>query len=346
MVTSFVLFYLFAILIEQGNQRNKLLVLSVACIALMFIAGFRDPTVWPDTGVYVDSFLYYTPNLFDLTASSEPLGYSEYGFYYLGAFFKLFSSDAALYLTFIAGLSFFFLYKDFKRYCVYPLLGLCAYIARFYLGRNLIQIRAGLSYAIILWAVQYITQRDWKRYFFWVLVAYQFHQSAIIAIPLYFLGGLDIKKVHIIWGILLSFFVALVFSGPIQSALESYAVDLNVATTYIQDEYKRELGLANPMIYLQCFLLFGYTYAEKKLAVLTGRDYYTIRTAYFYSTIILIVLSSYTALSGRTSSMFATLEMVIIPSLSFYFSIQNRWAGYLIMGVSLTIIFAMNYYGH
>ena len=99
------------------------------------------------------------------------------------------------------------------------------------------------------------------------------------------------------------------------------------------------------MIYFQVFLLLAYTFNEKKLR-LTTPHYVTIRNAYFYSTLLLITLSCYTALSGRTSSMFATLEMVIIPSLVLMFHKRNRAIAYLGMGVALTAIFYMNYYGH
>ncbi len=53
----------------------------------------------------------------------------------------------------------------------------------------------------------------------------------------------------------------------------------------------------------------------------------------------------FTALSGRTSTMFATLEFVIIPSLVYMFDKRNRWIAYLGMGIALTIIMYMNING-
>lgn len=203
------------------------------------------------------------------------------------------------------------------------------------------QIRAGLSYAIILVAVQYITKRDWKRYFGLVFIAYLFHQSALIAVPLYFLCLINIKKKHIIMGILAAFIASYYFSDYIKLIVGENASDLNVAT-YVTDQYTREYGLANPMIYFQLLILLMYTFTEKRMRLTTGH-YETIRNAYFYSTMILITLSCYTALSGRTSSMFATLEIVIIPSLAFSFMKRNRWLAFIVMGVALTAIFYMNW---
>lgn len=341
----YVAFYLFALYAEGLPQRNKRYWLVAICFLLAFLAGGREWTRWSDTMVYVDSFRMYTPSLADVTSFSQPFGYSEMGFYYIGVIVKTFTSNVTVYFLVVALLSFFFLYKAFDKYCFYPIFGVCAYISRFYLARNFIQIRAGLSYAIILIAVQYITKKDWKRYFAWVFVAYLFHHSAIIAVPLYFLNMIDIKKMHIVIGTVIAFIIATFYSEIVRVMVADYVVDLNVGTTYIQEEYQREWGMSNPMIYFQTFLLFVYTFTEDRMK-LTTSHYITIRNAYFYSTVILIVLSCYTALSGRVSSMFATLEMVIIPSIAYSFMKKDRWIAYLGMGAVLTAIFYLNYYGH
>lgn len=337
----YIAFYFFALYAESLTERRKQYLLIAICLALALIAGTRDPMRWADTEVYIASFLDYTPPLSELTMYARPYGYGEMGFYFIGVIVKTFTSNATIYLTVIALLSFFFLYKVFHKYCMYPILGTLAYISRFYMTRNLVQIRAGLSYAIILLAVQYITNRDWKRYFALVFIAYLFHHSALIAIPLYFLCYFKIERKHIIWGIGIAFVVAGYFSNVVRALVADNASDLSV-DTYVTEEYQREWGLANPMIYFQVFLLMFYTFAEKRMKQTTAH-YITIRNAYFYSTLILITLSCYTALSGRTSSMFATLEMVIIPSLAYTFSDNNRKIACVVMGIALTAIFYLNY---
>ena len=340
----YIILYLFALYAENLQSRYKRYWLMVICLFLAYLAGIRDPNSWADTEVYVMSFLDYTPTFSDLTQYSQPYGYGEMGFYYIGVVVKTFTSNVTVYLLVVALLSFFFLYKAFDKYCLYPILGVCAYISRFYLARNFIQIRAGLSYAIILMAVQYITTKYWKRYFAWVFVAYLFHHSAIIAVPLYFLCMIEIKKKHIVIGVVLAFIIAGVYSNIIRVLVSDYAEDLS-AVTYVTEQYQREWGLSNPMIYFQTFLLMVYTFTEDRMR-LTTSHYITIRNAYFYSTVILIILSCYTALSGRVSSMFATLEMVIVPSIAYSFMKKDRWIAYLGMGAALTAIFYLNYFGH
>ncbi len=339
----YVFFYLFALMADSWNKRNRKYVLMIVCFVLALFAGTRTVR-WADTTIYMESFAF-TPPLSELTQFSKPYGYSEMGFFYIGVIVKSFTSNVTVYFLVVALLSMFFLYKALDNYCYYPILGVCAYTSRFLFGRNFIQIRAGLSYAIILMAVQYITKKDWKRYFAWVFVAYLFHHSAIIAVPLYFLCMIDIKKTHIVIGTVIAFVIASLYSEVVRVLVADYVVDLNVGTTYIQEEYQREWGLSNPMIYFQTFLLMVYTFTEDRMRMTTSH-YFTIRNAYFYSTMILITLSCYTALSGRVSSQFATLEMVIIPSIAYSFMKKDRWIAYLVMGAALTAIFYINYYGH
>lgn len=339
MILLYVTFYLFALFAEQLKEIDKRNVLILTCVVLVFIAGLRNPEHWADTGVYVMSFNDFTNPIYDWSMIDQPYGYSEYGFYFLGVIFKTFSSNVTAYLTFIAALSFIFLYKDFRRYCIYPLFGVCAYIARFYTARNFVQIRAGLSYAIVLWAVQYITKRDWKRYFLWVFIAYLFHHSAIVAVPLYFLCLIRIKKWHIAVGIAIAFVLGGVFTEQVRALVGDYASD--VAYTYVQEYKQREWGLTNPVIYFQLVVLFLYTKNENLLKN-ASKDYYTIRTTYFYSTFILIAISMFTELAGRTASMFATLEMAIIPSMINTFYKNTRWIAYIGMGAVFALIFYMN----
>ncbi len=339
-ILVYVVLYLFALSAENATKENKRRLLILTCAVLAVLAGVRDDS-WDDTGVYRMGFVDYTPSFGNLTVYDVPFGYAEKGFFYLGVIVKSFTSNSTAYFLFVSFITLFFLYKAFDKYCYYPFLGICAYISRFYLARNFMQIRAGLSYAVILMAVQYITTKDWKRYFAWVFIAYLFHHSALIAVPLYFICMIDIKKWHIVAGIGVAFMIAAFYSNVVRSLVADSASDLNV-DTYVEAEYQREWGLANPMIYFQTFLLLVYTFTENRMR-LTTNHYIAIRNAYFYSTLILITLSCYTALSGRTSSMFATFEMVIIPSIALAFFKKDRWMAFLVMGIALTAIFYMNW---
>ena len=344
-VTLFAIFYFLCVAYEQYTAKRKFLFLAVACIVFAIIAGLRSLN-WPDTGVYYLSF-ELTPGLFDITSEDSPKSYSEKGFWALGILTKTFTNNYQIYFCVVSLFTFFFLYKDLRQYSLYPLIGLCVYVARFYSGRNFMQIRAGVAYAILLLGVKYIQEKDWKRYFLVVFVAYLFHHSAIIAIPLYFFcNWIKIKPKIIVGGLLLAWIIGAFFQGFIHNFIEDNAEDLNIGARYTEAGGERAMtqgaGILNPMIYFQSFLLLAYTFLEKKIAPMT-KYYYAIRSSYFYSTLILIIFCSYKVLSGRTSTVFATLEIGIIPSIIYLFNKRNRTFAFIALGVVLVTIFYMNF---
>ena len=345
-VIIFFIFYMFAVYLETKGGKNRDIMLVASCVVLALLAGFRGLD-WPDTGVYAWSFQLHTPSLFDLSLSDKPYGYSEKGFFFLQVIVKTFVDNYTVFFIVVAALSFYFLYKDLKEYSIFPLVGLCAYIARFVMGRNFVQIRAGLAYSILLLSIKYIYEKDWKRYFLIVFIAWLFHRSCIIAIPLYFIcNWVKVKKWHVIVALVISFAIGILGQGFVHSLVEDNASDLNVGLRYTDaggEKIQLEgLGLRNPMIYFQCFILLMYTFLEKRLAPL-NKYYYILRNAYLYSTMILICFCTYKVLSARSSSMYATLEFAIIPSLIYLFNKKNRQFAFFATGVILTAIFFLYY---
>ena len=341
MLLVYIIFLLFCVLIANSKEEQKTIILAISCVVLAFGIGYRD-LAWADTDGYWLSFTRFTPSLFDYSISDKPFGYSERGFHFLGVIVKTFTNDYHIYFLFIGALSMFFLYKDLQKYSIFPLIGLCTYIARFFMGRNLVQIRAGLAYLIIIWGIRYIHEKKMWHYILLVFLCSLIHQSAWIALPLYFIcNWIHINKKHILIGLGIAFIVGGYFQEPISTFVIDNASDLNV-TTYTQGTYVTEAkGLANPIIYFQVILLLAYTFLEKRLVPVTTY-YYVIRDGYFYSTLILICFCSFTALSGRTSSIFATLELSIVPSLVFLFEKKERNFAFLIMALALIGMIYLN----
>lgn len=342
----FALFYVFCVLLEQtNNNKNKTSFLIIACFVFALIAGLRS-IYWPDTIVYVYTF-DNSPNIFELTSKDEPQGYSEKGFWAIGLITKLFTDNYQIYLCVVSFIIFYYIYKDLKLYSIYPLIGLCTYISRFYYGRNFMQIRAGVCYAILLLGVKYLQERNWKKYFLIVFIAWLFHRSAIAAIPLYFICSfIKLKPKHIIIALIGAFIVGIAGQGLVHNFIEDNASDLTIGTryTYAGGE-QRQLhgsGILNPMIYFQTFVLLAYTFLEKRIAPLS-KYYYSMRDAYLYSTLILICFCSYKVLSARTSTMFATMEIGIIPSIIYLFNKRNRTFAFLALGIVIVAIFYMNF---
>ena len=341
MKVIFIFFYVLVIgLVEvkfRGKYQSMLLIMT--CVVLTFLIGFRDR--WPDEGVYIWGF-NHVPKLWEFSFDLQPYGYVEKGYYFLASFVKTIFNNSRFYLLVMGGLSMFLLYKSLQKYCIIPLIGLCDYIARFLLNRDFIQMRSSLAILLIVLALKYVYEKKMWHYLAVVFVAYQIHHLALIAVPFYFICLLKIKKWRVVVGIIIAMILSQTLAGFISGTVDEYSNDLNYET-YTQGTYvTKALGLRNPMIYFQIFILLMFTYSDKVLKCKSV--YYEIfKIGYFYSTLILIFFCNYTALSGRTSTVFASLEMFILPMIALTWKRKNRIIYYLGIGFVFFYFFAVKY---
>lgn len=329
-----------------ANKSTRMNVLYMLFFILALIAGSRGFD-FSDTTAYTYAFQNEAPTLANYSILSKSMYYDESGFFFLAVLVKTFTSSPRAYLLVVSLITMTIMCICDKKYAVYPFLGLCVYVARFYMGRDFIQIRASIAYAILFWAIQYIYEKKMALYFLWVFIAYQFHHSAVVAVPLYFLcNWIEFKKWHIVVGLIIAFIIGGAYPDVVRMYVEDNASDLNISGDYVTggtQAYVEGKGLLNPLIYFQCAILLLYTYYEELLAP-QNKYYYVLRTGYFYSTLILIIFCTYAVLSGRTATIYATLEMAIIPSLLSIVKSQDRSYVYFILGVAITIVFYMNYH--
>lgn len=344
-IIGFVLFFIFAIFVDLSKiakqTKGRLLFVTLGAIALM--VGFREPRIWNDSMVYLVSF-QNASTLETLSLTDVPIGYSEFGFYLIGVILKTIVDNSVIYFVFISALTFFFLYCFLKEYCLFPLIGLCIYMGRFLVGRNMMQIRAALAIAIILLATKYVTEKKLWKFLLVVVIGYCIHHSMLLVIPLYFISKIKIKKIHIVLGLCVAFVVAGYFSSTIIGLMRGSDFVNEMAVSYVQEggRFAYSSSLANPMIYYQSLVLLIFTFFENQLSRYTPH-YYTIRNAYFFSTILLIVLCSFAIVAARTSTIFATYEIIIIPLFILLFNKQNRFLPILIILVLFSIFFALNW---
>lgn len=339
MVVAFALFYILAVGLVMSNYGKQRELLIFTLIVLTFLIGFREG--WPDESVYQIAFKM-APYPWEFSWDIQPFGYAETGYLFLASIIKTFVNSDRFYLIVMGALSMYLLYKCLYNYCALPLIGLCDYIARFLLPRDFTQMRSSLVMLMIILALKFVKEKKMWKYFLVILLGYQFHHMALIGLPFYFFGRANIGKKTVIFGVLLAIVLSQTLATAISGYVEDYSQDLQY-TTYTQGNYVDDsLGLRNPMIWFQVAILFYFTFNEKKYKNLT--PYYNIfRSGYFYSTLILILFCNYTALSGRTSTMFATVEMYILPLIVMGEKRSNRAAYLLAIGAVLVYFFFSKY---
>lgn len=347
MTVVFILFYIFAAIVDQSSSLHKKReLLALSCFVLVLLAGFRNPFAWSDAAGYMFAFQQKTNDLFTFSFNDKPFGYTEFGFYFLGVIVKTFSDNYTVYFLFVAGLTWLLYFRYYKKYCLLPLMGITVYVARFYLGRDFMQIRECLAIPIVLLASKYLIERKFWMFILFIAIAYQFHHSALFGVPLYFLYWFHFKQKHIYWGLAIAYLIA-VFLGPnIKEYVQSSDFFNNMAYSYVREGSEKAFaaGIGNPMIYYQSFLLLTFTFFEKRFKSIP--DYYFLRTAYFYSTIVLIILCDFAVLSARLSTIYATIETIIIPSIIWVFDKKERLFPTIIIGAVLSTFFYLNYNPH
>lgn len=335
----FLLFYILSIISVEKNNKFQPIVLVIACLILTILIGFRND--WPDERVYIIAF-ERAPKLWNLSMNDTPFGYSEKGYLYLASLIKTIYDNSRFYLLVIGGISIFLLYKSLNRYCIYPLIGLCDYIGRFLLNRDFIQMRSSLAILLVIFVLDLVYKKSLWRYVIIVLLAYQFHNMALIGLPFYFIYKIKFNRTSIVIFIILAFIASQILAGTISENVELWSKDLQYEA-YTKGEYvERALGLRNPMIYFQTIILLLFTFMENRLKN-TISYYYLLRTAYLYSTLILIFFCNYTALSGRTSTMFATVEIFILPIIARAFPKHIRYFYYIFLGFVFLYFFNSKY---
>lgn len=329
----------------QDRSRKKLLeILLIVCV---LIIGFRNPINWIDTAAYIQSFKV-TNTLFTFTFSDSFYAYSEKGYYFLCVVIRTFTKSSFIYLTSIGLLSMLFFFKALRQYCVYPVLGLCIYIARYMMARDMNQMRAGLAISIVM-SFTYLLVSNKKtdeiKYIFVCWLASLVHVSMLAAMPVVLFNHIRLSKKWICIGVLASFYVSSVFSQQIMDFISLSDIIQDMATDYVDKEGNNvkayAADLTNPMIYYQCLILFVYTFGEKKIAPLS-KYYYVFRNGYFIATVILIVLCQYAVLSGRVSTIFATFEVFMIPLIIKALPKSFQMMAYIILLAPMIVFFNYN----
>ncbi len=330
------------------NSIQKTFSLLTLITSLILIVAFR-PVEWPDTELYIEGFKNISLQTFDfeqtLSYSDNKLryNYGESGFIWISYLFKSISDNWIIYFLGVSIVTFVFLYKFLTNYALYPIIGLLVYVSRFMLFRNMAQIRAALAIAIFLFAIKYAADRKVLPYLFITGIAASLHISLLIAIPFYWLCKYKLSTKQISFVLFCAFIFAFACKSVLSNYLQILSTQADIGQSYVGGtaQYSVGLGLLNPMIYYQSAVLIVYSSLAHKLESQV-KYYNVIKNGYLFSTIILIGLSQFLVIAGRFSTIFATLEICILPAFIKASTPKYRELTILIIGVLSTFFLYNN----
>ena len=178
---------LFGYLAFKNKERHNRFWLIMLFLLMTLFAGLRSSSVGTDSGNYAFGFEDQRYISKSVDRGVMPILLSEPGFTFLQKTVGHFSTNYNdLFLAIAATCALAFLYM-IATHSPMPLVSLFVYITLGYYTFVFNGARQGIAIAIYLLAVPSLIKHDFWSYLLFVLLASLFHNSALIAIPLYFI---------------------------------------------------------------------------------------------------------------------------------------------------------------
>ncbi|MBO1308226.1 EpsG family protein [Enterococcus sp. 669A] len=295
---------------EYFSKNKKYFVMAI--FFLVVFAGMRQ-----DVGYDYNSYHNFYNDInsfsdvFNGKIDAEP-GYVFFNFLfkYLGfpfSTFVLFFSIVSLLLLGIC------LYNVFP----FPSLVLVYYYCRFFLVRDMGQIRSSLVSIIFLMTLPAIKNRDTKKVLLLTLIGAFFHTVAIF-IPIAYLFTIVVKKIGIpvvLVYVCIATLIGTIFFFP---ELFSWIVPARYLG-YFAGKYSTGKWLLNPIFIMQLGILLLSLIVVKNKNVSFSSDLAIVQKVYLLSTLLLLVFGPLATIGGRVSTIFASTEILLVPILFDHF---------------------------
>ena len=209
-IVAFLLSILLFYIADSQQYRGTGSKVCVGCALLIpcLVAGLRDRTIGTDVLVYVeplflearvsDSFLEFY-NSFIIKAdtwwATTPVNEIEIGFTFLCYVAAKVFNSMPLLLFCIQALTVIPIYKGLRAFSdTQPVwLGMVVYYLMFY-NQTLNMMRQWIAMAFLFNGFQFLRSRQYRKYFLFVLVAALFHNSAVLAIGVFFIHQLVARE--------------------------------------------------------------------------------------------------------------------------------------------------------
>lgn len=280
--------------------------------SLSLFVSLRGDT--PDTYIYKRIFdnvqnYSFIPSVFYLQTGVE-IGYG-----YLAYLTSLFSSSHIPLFFIISFLTFYSLYKSARLISVSYIYILLCYLPTFFIPHQLLQIRQGLSAAIVYLAIIYfIDSKRLKPFILWI-IAISFHTiswsiSWVFLIPQKLINKLKIysNKHPIVY-----FLIIILISIIAARLLLQILPDINdrIGGYSESEQYASNRSFLHPAN-LRIYLLFTFFLSHNKY-LKDNKIYFVFLTLYSMGLGFRVGFYDFLILSGRLGSYFTYSEIFLVP---------------------------------
>lgn len=262
---------------------------------------------------YVDMF-NETPFLNEFSIASTKNIHGEVGYLFLNSIIKTFGLGERFLFWFVGFLSVSLTLFYYIKKSPYFIISLLIYFSHTFLLRDMIQIRSGLAASISLYAIKYIEERKFWKFFIITILASLIHSAALILFLAYFVHFFISEKTKRQYlFIVFSLMLGVVLSQSILEIIFNAIIpNSTIVINYLADEqYFRSLGLLNPVL-LKNILI--------SILLIYYADRFRFKISYYSSMITLSILSvfwlaafnNFAIFAARLATFFSISEPIII----------------------------------
>lgn len=305
-------------------------------LILAIVSGFRY-----DVGT--DFFSYV--NYFNLIDSGNPIDV-EPGFLILSKFISFLNLNSQALFILLSSLTMIFFYKGLVfytkgEYTFKPVLYIIFLLFTFIPSLNV--VRQLLATAIIFYASRHIIDRNFIKYFIWVIIASLFHTSSIALIVLYFIVSKS-YKISILLSILLVSIVMTyfnVFTVVLEFILIHFPfLDIGDYISYylISDYNSRhiDIGIVN---YVNIFVVILFVLLKNKLFN-DQKSILSFNLFYLFNLFSIIQLDA--SVISRLTYFFSIYMAIAVPRFGILFDKKSRHIVEYLLLILYSILYLYN----
>ncbi len=326
----FIFLSLFAILdaVNVDSKQKQWFLLLVAVVLILF-AGLRGEN-FADYSSYREYFRTITNGESSSVVAMDP------GFLLINKFVASITDNPLWLFLLISLLAIGINFRCYVDYTPFYFIAILVYFSHTFLGRELMQIRAGLAAAIILYSYKYIVSRKFWKFLFVVLTASTIHLASIVVLIIYPISRLKIKIK--LWYTILGISLIVGYLTPLGKIIKILPqIDILQRIQYYSDNsmYNINLGiLTNPTLLKQLIIcLVGLMFYDILKVKVWG--YHVLLTSYVVATCWLILFRDFSIFSARIATFFSITEVLLLSGYVYLFGYRSR-----IFYLFLVIIFA------
>ena len=243
--------------------------------------------------------------------------------------------------TIYSALTIIFVYKALEYNKDKYSLSLCFFLYLFfYFGISFNLVRQALAVAIVFYSYRYLTEKNLKKFVFWVLIASLAHKTALAFLPLYFIVPKNKEKISKIQLIQVISIMIIMMAVLNLETLLQYITNFAMFEKYTI--YTNAVQTENKSLFLRLFLLGIFLYFRRQLKVYEGKN--NIYIMLFIIGVILEFTGFFSAFLKRIAMYFTISDLYLISCLPKIFNKKDRNIVLLVIICYAITFFTISFY--